>query len=441
MPLHLSSFEKALLRIAGANDKFIVAASGGVDSMVICELLRAGGFLFEIAHINFQLRGAESDDDQLFLQSYSKKHKIPFHLKKFNTLERKKERKKGTQEVARELRYNWLEELRVSSGARYIVTGHHGDDQAETILFHFLRGSGPSGLAGMAPREGKIIRPLLNFSRDEILSFARKMKIGWREDSSNRSVAYTRNKIRLRILPQLESINPGLRETLRHIGPAYHEASQIIQEKIGQDIRKNIRQEGDSQVLSTQWLSDYEYKHLLLWEILKNCQFSFAQVEEVLELLFSQSGKHIFSSSHEVLRNRNTLLVSPITAPTADEEVTIAREQENLQIPVRLAIQIEKRKKFTLLKENTIAQLDIDLLDFPLRLRKWKKGDRFKPLGMKGSQKVSDFLVQQKVTARDKDKVFVLLSGDAICWVAGYRISDDFKVGPETQRVWVAQLC
>jgi tRNA(Ile)-lysidine synthase len=439
MPLSLQDFERTMKRLNPADEKLIVALSGGIDSMLLVELLHEAGATIELAHVNFQLRGEESEADEEFVRAYAKRKKLTLHVKRGDVTRRRKQMKQGIQEAARQMRYEWFEMLRVEQGAGFVVTAHHADDQVETMLFHFLRGSGVQGLAGIAERDRKLLRPLLMHNREDIEALARRRNMEWREDSSNSTLKYTRNMLRQMVLPELEKINPGLRETLLHLAPIYRETATLVRDHLESELRKHVREEDGQTVIPISWLKQSDYPRLVVWELVKTLGFASHQVTEIMDLLQRPTGSRILSGTHEALRNRDTILLAPISYDSISEE-TLSEDQMLWEGAVVLRIKNVPISEWVLDKSPKVAQLDRAKLQFPLTVRAWQEGDRFRPLGMSGQQKVSDFLIQQKVPLNKKGKVLVVESGDEIAWIVGMRISHEYAVSETTTQVWCAHV-
>jgi tRNA(Ile)-lysidine synthase len=308
--------------------------------------------------------------------------------------------KQGIQEAARQLRYEWFETLRVEREAGFVVTAHHADDQVETMLFHFLPREWVQGLAGMAERDQKLLRPLLMHTREDIEALARRRNMVWREDSSNQTLKYTRNMIRQVVIPELEKINPGLRDTLLHLAPVYRETSALVRDHLESEIRKHVREEEGNQIVPISWLKHTDYPRLVMWELVKPLGFGSQQVTEIMELmqrpreveysLFARGSsqpRHHFTCTHIVYLYFGRY---PFGRPTCGEG------------PVVLHIRELAMSEWELDKDVKVAQLDRSKLQFPLTVRTWQEGDRFRPLGMSGQQKISDFLIQQKVPLNKK---------------------------------------
>jgi tRNA(Ile)-lysidine synthase len=421
------------------NKKLILALSGGMDSMVLADLLLQAKANFVLAHCNFHLRGEESDGDDQFVRDYAETNGLTIYVKQFDTVKYAKEHGVSIEMAARDLRYAWFEELRQKLGYDYIAVAHHADDQLETFFINLLRGAGIRGLKGMTPVNGHIIRPLLAFSRAEIRQYATEHHLHWREDHTNAETLFLRNKIRHELLPVIDSISKeGRNAILKSIG---HLASEnelyrvLVDEKLSQMVAPLRGADSCFGAASTELASlrDAEGQRLsltsqLLFEWLRDYGFNTDQVNFIYEALGGQPGKTFFSPTHRLTIERDGLELTPIC------------QQNDIQLELSYQ-QIENNADFTLDKSPQVAQLDYDKLTFPLQLRTWQAGDRFHPLGMKGSKLLSDFFVDQKMTTRQKEECFVLTTSEnVIVWVVGRRINDRFKVTDKTKIVLKVQM-
>jgi tRNA(Ile)-lysidine synthase len=397
------------------NKKIILALSGGIDSMVLADLLLKAKADFVLAHCNFHLRGEESDGDERFVREFAERNGLILFVKQFDTMGYAKEHGVSIEMAARDLRYAWFEELRQKLNYDYIAVAHHADDQLETFFINLLRGSGIKGLKGMQPVNGHIVRPLLDVSREEIHQYAIENHIAWREDHTNAETQFLRNKIRHELLPVIDSISKdGRTSILKSIGHLASENElyrELVNEKlpIGHPDRVQLSKEHLSFQLLFEWLRDYG--------------FNTDQVHFIHEAMNGQPGTAFFSPTHRVTIERDGLELTPI-CQKSDTSIEISYQR------------IAKDENYTLDPSPEVAQMDYDKLTFPLQLRKWKAGDRFHPLGMKGSRLLSDYLKDLKLTTSQKENVSVLVTpNDEIVWVVGYRIDDRFKVTKETKTV------
>lgn len=431
-------------------DKLLLAVSGGVDSVVLCELCQQAGFDFIMAHCNFQLRGEESDRDEDFVKQLSVRYQKEVLVKRFDAKLYSIQNKVSTQVAARELRYSWFYELlenasQIPSSESelrtpasrlqppvFLLTAHHADDNIETVLMNFFKGTGIAGLRGILPKQGKIIRPLLNFRKDELLEFARENNLQWVEDSSNITDKYSRNYFRHQVIPLVQKIFPKAGANLLDNIKRYTDTELLYIQAIEHHKKKLLEYRGNEIHIPVLKLRQSEPLHTIIYEIIKGFNFTSAQTHEVTGLLSSESGKYVQSSTHRIIRNRKWLIIAPAATEEAD---TILIEEGNTCIQ-RADFRLEFSKSGTInYKPQTIkstAQLDLHQIRFPLILRKWKSGDYFYPLGMMKKKKLSRFFIDQKLSKTEKENAWVLESDKRIIWVIGYRIDERFKVQNKT---------
>lgn len=422
-------------------DKLILALSGGIDSMVLAGLLLKSKVEFVAAHCNFHLRGEESDGDEKFVCEFAEKNGIQCFVKHFETEKYAAEQGISIEMAARDLRYAWFEQLRQQLGYDKIAVAHHADDQAETFFINLLRGAGLNGLKGMKPQNGVIIRPLLWASREQIRKYAVENQILWREDHTNAESVYLRNKIRNQLLPAFDELQSearqGLYKSLEYLAAENELYRELLQEKLGQIIEYN----GDIQRIPHSVFLIQHSSFQLLFEWLRQYGFNTDQCHFIYDAIGKGVGNHYSSATHCVVIGRDGLQLSELTEKT-NEEIQVQMGEEEILFPVHLCFsKLEKTADFFIDKSPYVAQLDFDKLKFPLTLRHWHHGDRFHPLGMKGSKLLSDFFVDQKFTEARKKNVFLLVSAEnEILWVVGHRIDDRFKVNNETQIVFACRL-
>jgi tRNA(Ile)-lysidine synthase len=417
-------------------DKTLITVSGGRDSVVLCELFYKAKLQFGIAHCNFQLRGKEANDDELFASKLAAKYKIGFFSKRFKTKLYAEENKLSIQQAARVLRYDWFEEVRQKNGFDFIATAHHKDDELETFFINIVRGTGIAGLHGILPKRGKIIRPLLFADRVEIDNFVKKNKLKFREDSSNASDKYLRNKIRHKVLPLFEELNPAFRNTLSEEIARLSDVEKVY----NHFIEVNKKQILKDNSISISALKKSPFASVLLYEVLKNYQFNSDVAQEVFSSLDSESGKQFFSSAYRVVKDRNNLIITKRTLVKEEEVFAVSRSIKSISVPAKL--EFSKVKKFThfkIPKNNKIACLDFEKLTFPLKIRKWKEGDFFYPLGMSKKKKLSDFFIDMKLSIPEKENTWLLCSGKEIVYVLGKRIDERYKVGKETKSIYLVR--
>ena len=408
------------------NDKILLAVSGGMDSMVLAHLLLRSGQTFGIAHCNFSLRGKESDIDQSFVEAWATQHSILFHTIRFDTQEYAVKHKLSTQMAARELRYNWFNSLVNQQGYTKIAVAHHANDLAETLLLNLTRGTGLKGLCSMAPANGNIIRPLLFANRDEIEKYAKEKNILFCEDKTNAFDDYARNYIRHHIIPGLENLNPSLIGTLLYNNRYLSQAQSLIAQMAQEQREKCCRSINNELQIDIPALKASGAPGLFLHEWLQAYGFNSTQIDDMVMALEGQVGKQFHSPTHELVKDRNKLIIAEYCAETRCRNLTTELSYE--QFPYLPEMQIPHDK-------NT-AWLDADKLQLPLTVRLWQEGDTFTPLGMKGKKKVSDFLIDNKIPLHHKEKQLVILSEKNIVWLVGQRIDERYKTTSATQNIY-----
>lgn len=419
------------------NQPVLVGVSGGADSIALLTLLVELGYSCIAAHCNFHLRGEESDRDEQFTKEYVEKLHIPFVQVDFDTQAYASENHLSIEMAARALRYQWFEEQRVQAGAQAIAVAHHQDDQVETLLMNLVRGTGIRGMRGIRPKNGFVVRPLLAVTRDDIQTWLEKRQIDYITDSTNLSDVYTRNFFRLRVLPLLEEINPSVKKAIAHT--AHHLSDvEAIYMRVVEDAKKEVMSGGAS--LSIESLMRYPSPCTILYEILKDFDFSAPVVESIYASLHKESGKTFYSSTHRLIKDRDFLLLSPLTENR--EKEYLFNVHENLSsLPIKLSFEeIELTENFHLQKDPHIAYFDYDKLKFPLTLRTWRIGDWFIPFGMKGRKKLSDYFSDHKFSRLDKEQTWLLCSGDAILWIVGERSDNRFRIDTTTKKVLVVKF-
>ena len=415
--------------------KILLTVSGGIDSMVLLNLFMQTKHQFAVAHCNFGLRGDESDGDNAFVKDFCLANDIQFFDKIFDTQKYITENKIGIQEAARKLRYDWFDELSVTNQFDFIATAHHLNDVTETLLFNITRGTGISGLHGIPPVNKKIIRPLLFASKDEIIEYAKEKNSSFRNDSSNKKNNYSRNKIRNQVIPILKEINPLLEEHVQSLTGQISFIETIYRKHIDElwktiHIKKNNTIEiSISELLKLHPLPYY------LYEFLQPFGFNFSQVSEIISSLNEQSGKRFYSSSHHLIKDRNSLIIESLLIKL-NPETFIDFDSSLIEIDgVVLKVEHLNSKNEITFSSNTF-HFDLDTILFPIKIRNWNEADRFYPLGMSHSKKLSDFFIDEKINLIDKNKALVCSSNDGnIIGVLPYRIDDRNKITSLTKNV------
>lgn len=408
--------------------KTLIACSGGVDSVVLTHLIKNLNFEMALAHCNFSLRGKESDDDEKFVIELAKKLEIAVFTETFDTHKFADEHKVSTQMAARTLRYNWFDEVLNNFEYDYLLTAHHLDDDLETFLINLSRGTGLNGLTGIPKMNQKVIRPLLNISREEIINYAKTNNLKWREDSTNKKADYLRNKLRLEVIPPFKEANETLLQNFQKTQDNLLAAQNLIDDYIALIYNLVISKTVDAYKINIHKLLELPHTEELLYELLKS--FGFTEWNDVSNLMTAQTGKQIYSKTHKLLKNRKEIILTEISTSKIDEEYLVS--DEGLSSPLKLIIESSKEIGET---DKNIIYLDFEKLIFPLKLRKWKSGDSFKPFGMKGTKKLSKYFKDEKISINEKEKTWVLLSDDKIVWIIGRRMDDDFKVTKTTENI------
>ena len=433
----LKQFEVNILKndLFNKTDKLLIAFSGGVDSVVLCDLLTKAGYHFDLAHCNFQLRGTEANDDTSFCETYAKLIHAKCHTIYFNTKNYAVENKLSIQMAARELRYKWFKELISEHGYTYLLTAHHANDNAETLFVNLTRGTGIKGLQGIPEKQNNTIRPLLFATKEMIKNYAKKHNIQFREDSSNQEVKYKRNFIRHQIIPELKKLNPILEETLNTSIHYFKQSSQIVTQFCKSKFKDICEENNERLKINIALLLSEPQKETLLFEWLHPKGFKTNQIEQLTIVLSDKNkvGKFFESSTHQLAVDRTYLIVKKKTNEINTTEFKINSISDTTHLPIKLVLEEIKQTSFT----NNKNELFISVTDhfFPLTLRKWKTGDKFQPFGMNGFKKLSDYFKDQKLSKFDKEAVWILESNQQIVCIVGYRMDNRFKVTKESIQI------
>ena len=441
----LNAFKKYIQqeKLYQPNTQWLLAISGGVDSIVLLHLCLQVNIPVILAHANFQLRGEESNRDEDFVNQLATQHQLPIHVKRFDTKAYTIEHKLSTQVAARELRYSWFNDLTLdlSNGEGkkakqlYIATAHHADDNVETVLINFFKGTGISGLHGILPKQKNIIRPLLFATKKEILDYAKKENLKWVEDSSNATDTYTRNAVRHQLIPVIENIFPTAQQNLQQNILKFRDAEILYQQALQQWIKKLCTHKNQECHIPVNRLVQLPAAQTILFEIIRTYHFTSAQVQDAWALTTADSGKWIQSPTHRIIRNRAWLIITPLQS-TQTQHIVIDHFDDVVHYPEGIVQAKNVSAEKCNIEANTqIAYLDAKHIHFPLLLRPWAQGDYFYPLGLGKKKKLSRFFIDQKLSLPEKEKVWVLEMDKKIIWIIGYRIDDRFKVTPQTKTV------
>ena len=414
--------------------RLLIAISGGVDSVVLAHLCSELNLNFSLAHCNFNLRGEESNADEDFVLDLAEQLEVEVFIENFDTKAYADEHKRSIQMAARELRYDWFAELAEQLQFDYILTAHHADDNLETFLINFSRGTGLNGLTGIPMINDNIVRPLLPFSRETIEIYARKEAIKWQEDSSNSSRKYLRNKLRHEVVPILKEINPQLLDSFQSTIENLNDTADIVEESLNAVAKRAITNIDDNGI--TYKISEFKKVNnpkAYLFEMFKD--FGFTEWNDILGLLDAQSGKHVLSNTHRLIKHRENLILTELKSVIIEPITLGAVEVQNGIVETPIGQLIFKTVETILKTSENIIYIDKDKLSFPLELRLWKQGDFFYPSGMTGKKKISKYLKDEKLSLVEKEKTWVLTSEDNILWVIGKRADNRFRVTDKTKDI------
>jgi tRNA(Ile)-lysidine synthase len=417
-----------------SSKRYLVGVSGGIDSVALLHALHLLGLDCGAAHCHFGLRGAEADADLRHVEQLAGQYGFPFYPVYFDTIQEAQKRGVSVQMAARDLRFSFFERIAGEYGFDYIALGTQLNDRAETFLLNLARGTGLAGLRGIPVLRDNILRPMFETNREEILAFAKAHRLSWREDSSNAERKYKRNRLRHDVLPVLQELNPsfleGFKQTLRHLQTAY----QVVQRQTHNIKKHAISGTGKRINIPFHLVKDDPAGQLFLHEYLQSIGFTPSQTEDVLQLKKADTGKFFDSPDRRLVLNRGRLEIAPLPKDTPSVPLEIFLDTTYIDSPIGLSLQ---RLELTGNQWQSATRhevwIDFDRLKFPLLLRPWQAGDSMRPLGMKHRKKVSDILIDEKVSTLHKSEQMVLCSGGEIVWLVGYKVSEDFKITRDTR--------
>jgi tRNA(Ile)-lysidine synthase len=429
--------EQNLLDASGS--KIIVGLSGGADSAVLLFLLHRLGYDCLAAHCNFHLRGEESQRDERLAENLAAFRQIPFFRQDFDTEKIARESGISIEMAARDLRYAWFEQLRTEQQADAIAVAHHRDDSIETLLLNLIRGTGIKGLTGIKPKNGNIIRPLLCASKSEILQLANREGIPYITDSSNQQEEYTRNKIRLKLIPLLKSINPSIETSFLRTMDNLNETAKIYDHHWVEAIKKIF--DPDKRTICIPDLQKLPSPKSVLFELLKNYGFGRELIQPIFLSLDSQPGKEFHSSRYTLIKDRDRFLLIPRKQIGEKSVFMLQEDDREIHFPLCMTLTFEDfHENYEIVKDENRAYFDAKLLHFPLQIRKWEKGDKFIPFGMNEFQKLSDYFSNHKFSKPEKDNTWLLCSDKNIIWIIGNRTDNRYRIKKETQKVCILKL-
>jgi tRNA(Ile)-lysidine synthase len=438
----IKNWEKKFPALPLKKSTFIIAVSGGVDSIVLAYLMHKVGACISMAHANFQLRGEESTRDENFVKAFAEKHSIPLALNKFETDAYAQTYKMGIQEAAREMRYAWFSTLLSDqdNAKKVLLTAHHADDQVETVFMQFARGTGLHGLTGIPERREdalSIARPLLHFSKDEIIEFAKTNGLDFVEDSSNSKDEYTRNLFRHKILPTIQEVIPNMTQNVLDTIQRLKESETIVETTVADFWKKGLRVQKGILTIPVKHWKKVNHSFTYTWGLIKNYGFKPQQISEVHKLLVANNGAYIATPSHRFIKFNESIQI--IDNNTDKEHIVIHVADGDLQVNEGV-LHFEMNAALKLVdikKEPNYAYLDADKLEWPLLFRTWQPTDYFYPLGLRKKKKLNHFLGSLKLSPAAKQNTAVLTMGDKLLWVVGQRIDDRFKITDQTKNVLV----
>jgi tRNA(Ile)-lysidine synthase len=434
----LNKFLKNLVdfQLVKKDESLLLAVSGGIDSVAMAHLFKSYELDFAIAHCNFQLRGSESDNDQLFVANLAKLMNKKFYTINFDTDIYAKGHNISIQMAARDLRYNWFNELSEEFKFEKVATAHNRDDVVETFLLNLTRGTGIKGLTGIKNINGKLIRPMLFASRSEIVDYVKEYNISFREDSSNIEVKYKRNLMRHNIIPQFNLLNPSFADTIIQETEVLQSVNSLYQIKL-EEIKKDIiSQKGDKTTIDIAKFLSLKLEAPILFDLINEFGFTFSDVKDIYHSIGNQPGKKFYSEKYILTKDRGIFIIEPKGQNAPDEIFVIENSECSLDHPIKLKLtSIDKKWGFEIPKNQASVALDFSTIEFPLTLRHWQKGDYFYPLGTSGRKKISDYFVDKKIPLHDKNKIWILASGNQIIWIIGYQIDNRNKVTQQTNKI------
>ncbi|MCB2221244.1 MAG: tRNA lysidine(34) synthetase TilS [Bacteroidetes bacterium] len=422
-------------QLCGKHSTILLSVSGGMDSMVMTHLFILKEIPIAIAHCNFKLRGAESEENEAFVAKFAEENRIPYFIKSFDTKAYAKKHRISIQMAARELRVNWLEKLMEEHQFDSYATAHHLDDQIETFFINLFRGTGLTGIHGILPRQGKLIHPMLFAYRSELEDFAQQNNIPYSMDSSNLKTDYDRNKIRHDLIPMLVKMKPEIKKILTGNIENFRVAEAVYEQYIQKIKNQLVQTKADLWMIRIDKLMLLPNPTVYLFELIREFNFNFSQAKSIINSTGSVSGKQFYSLTHRLSMDREFLLVQSIKSP-ARVEFSIEKEEEVIHRPFIMELTKQTRStSYTIPNDPNIAALDATQLKFPLIIRHWKEGDFFYPLGMKHKKLLSDFFIDQKLSIPQKENTWILESEGKIAWIVGHRIDERFKISKQTKQI------
>lgn len=417
--------------------KLLVAVSGGIDSMVLLHLCCTLNLDIQVAHCNFHLRGEDSYGDQDFVEAFCNQNQIPCYIKAFDTEGYASTNRVSIQIAARELRYRWFEELLQENALNVVLTAHHLDDAMETFLINFTRGTGIEGLLGIPEKNNTVLRPLLPFTREAIEQYAKTEGILWREDRTNAETKYVRNKIRKEVLPILKTLNPSFSQSFQNTLQYLSETAVMAEDAAAIYFKRVVTTVGKESHFSIESLKEIPNFRAYLHTWLK--PYGFKAWDDVDALIDGRTGKMVFGTDFVLLKDRASLILAPKAHLKGEDEVFYIDSLSDLRLPIDLEFQEVASAQYVGANANLIY-IDSQSLLFPLTLRKWRVGDVFYPIGLKGKKNVSKYFKDEKYSQIKKENTWLLCSDNRIIWIVGGRMDERFKLTNTTTRILKIKL-
>jgi tRNA(Ile)-lysidine synthase len=426
-------------RLFKPDEKILLAISGGIDSMVMWKLFEGIRCDYAVAHCNFHLRGPDSDEDEALVSKTADEYGIRLYKKSFETREYASVMGISIEMAARELRYQWFEEIRISEKFHAIATAHHTDDLLETFFINLVRKTGIRGLTGFRPKTEHLIRPMLFTNRQEIEDWALANNVEYRTDVTNSELIYQRNYVRHQIIPGLEKLNPAFRNNLAGTMANLREVEDFYQTEITRQIKRisNTGSEFPEIIISS--LLKLPHPRQVLFEWMNQFGFNASTVDQVFSNLEGESGKMFFSPEHRLVIDRNSLIITTVNE-LRDKTFYIEKEDLEIFMPVHLTLTTTDAGNVVIENDPRMAFLDLDLLEFPLVMKRWHQGEYFQPFGMEGFKKISDFFIDQKISIPEKERTWIIYSGDKVVWITGLRIDNRFRISEKTKKALIIRL-
>ncbi len=434
--------EKFLFQELGLaeNTPLLLAVSGGLDSVVMTRILVKLPLKLAVAHCNFQLRGEEADKDEVSVKSLAEELDLPYYYARFDTQKAAENRGVSIQMAARDLRYDWLEDVRVSQEYHFIATAHHLNDVGETMLLNLTKGTGIAGLHGILSMKEQIIRPLIKIERSDIEQYANEHKMTWREDASNQETKYQRNFIRHEIVPRLKEINPQVVKSMGNTAERLNDVEAIYKYGLEKALKRLTETRGDDIHIPINKLLLYPGPKTLLFELIRPYGFEEAQLDDIWDSRASVESKQFISNTHRIIKARKHFIVTSKEGPTTNY-ILLEKLKRNVNLSDRkLLLRLGTKNEISIKETDQFAYVDYDKLEFPLQFRRWTVGDYFYPLGMNKKKKLKRFFSDKKFSQLDKERAWVMVSGDRIAWIVGHRIDDRFKITESTKSVLELKL-